>query len=210
MKTFTRTFLLMALTAVLILAAGCTTAEDEGVSANESVNDQENTNESADEADPTDSTESTEDASEENIRTVLQNLLTGPDNQLQEANESFESADEENFEQAAEKRVQYYKEKFKPYMSERLFENFMNTNGGEVFLLTAYRNDYQIKAETITFEESEETEGSYNFTVEASYKKGESSESETVEVRGLINTNDEGKVTRVHYYNPEDLRSALE
>lgn len=164
------------LTGILLLAAGCSETVKEG--ANEVESDRE-----------------------QNIRAVLNELLNGPS----EEQEKILEGPDGDLEKYVKRFDEYNNEHFKPYLSERFYEGFLNTNGTLMFLRLAYP-DYELKTEDITLEERENY---YTFTVNVSYTNNKSKESKAMNIKGNVQTNEEKKVTSIHIVNFEDFRTAL-
>ncbi|MFD1019596.1 hypothetical protein [Thalassobacillus hwangdonensis] len=146
-----------------------------------------------------------ESVSEQNIRTFLQSMLNGPDEEFIEAM-NFQDKD---FEMAAKRYAEYKIEHFKPYLSDRFFENFVGKSLMATEFLRMAHPEYKLEVEEIELEVRDEEKNSYNFTVKVTYTNIESNESDTVDFRGIADANDEGKITGVHYYNSEELYEAL-
>ncbi|MFK3959213.1 hypothetical protein [Guptibacillus hwajinpoensis] len=165
----------LLLLGILLLSMGCTNSEDAGTNAAKSE-------------------------SEQNIRAILQKLFTGPNGEQKQLIEGSNG----DLEEYANQLSEYYQENFKPYLSERSFENYIvNGNGAWRFLRMAHP-DYKLKVNDINVEENDNY---YSFTVKVSYTK--SNESKTVNVKGHAQTNEEDKVTSIQFINPEDLRTVL-
>lgn len=165
----------LLLLGVLLLSIGCTNSEDAGNNAAKSE-------------------------SEQNIREVLQKLLTGPNDEQKQIIEGSNG----DLEEYANQLSEYYQENFKPYLSERSFENYIvNGNGAWRFVRMAHPN-YKLKVNDIDVEEKDNY---YSFIVEVSYIS--SNESKTVNVKGHAQTNEEDKVTSIQFINSEDLRTVL-
>ncbi|WP_226577378.1 hypothetical protein [Halobacillus litoralis] len=135
-----------------------------------------------------------------NIRAVLQNLFNGPDGKQEKLLEGS-GGDLKNY---ADMLKEYNKKNFKPYLSDRFYEAFVRENEAFTFLKIAHP-DYELKAEEITFEESDELPNSYNFAVKVSISDG----SKMTNVKGAIDTDVLGNVIGIHYYNFENFRFAL-
>ncbi|MEC3884900.1 hypothetical protein GLW00_12420 [Halobacillus litoralis] len=178
METIKKYLKPLFLAGILLLSVGCTNSEDA-------------------------ETHAEENGSEENIRTVLEHSFTGPD----EEQEKLIEGPEGDVEEYAKELGDYREENFKPYMTERFFENYLvNTNRALMAQSLAHPN-YTLSVEDIEMEEEEDY---YTFTVEVSYMDNESNESKTVNVEGHAQTNEEDKLTSIQYSNFEDLRTALE
>ncbi|RWZ60661.1 hypothetical protein EQV77_05040 [Halobacillus fulvus] len=153
------------------------------------------------------------DPGEQNIQAVLQHTFNGPSEELEEIWDHLDHYEfgSDEYKKTFSRFGRYQQEKFKPYLTERFYEGYViNTNMGFSALRMAYSNDLELATEDIRFEESEKTENSYNFTVRGSYRDIETQDKHSMAVRGIINTNEAGKVVRIHYHNFENLRIALE
>ncbi|SDJ71946.1 hypothetical protein [Salimicrobium halophilum] len=172
LKTYGMFFLVVA---TLLLAVGCTNAEENGASADESEN-----------------------SAEENTQTVLEHIFTGPG----EEHEDLFSSDAQT---KGERLSEYYRENFKPYMSDRFYEGFVNSNGALMFLQQAHPN-YKLEPEEIALEEDK---GDYGFTVTLAYMNTENEKTETMEIKGKADTNEEGELTSINYINAEQFLEEL-
>ncbi|MGR9049691.1 hypothetical protein ACQ4XT_13780 [Halobacillus faecis] len=178
METIKKYLKPLFLVGILLLSVGCTNSED--AETNAEVN-----------------------GSEENIRTILEHTFTGPDEEQEKIINGYDG----DTEKLAKALSDYNEEHFKPYMSERFYENYaVNTNGGMTFLRMAYP-DNQLEVEDIELEEKDDY---YTFTMDVSYTNNNSNKSETMEVRGNAQTNEEDKLTSVEFNNLEDIRTTLE
>lgn len=138
-----------------------------------------------------------------NIRAILQKEFNGPSRDQEKI-----LYPHEDLEKYVKRLSEYNKENLKPYLSERFFEHYVKANGALRFLRAAYP-DYELKAEDITIKESERTENSYSFTVQVSYTKNGSNDSKTLNASGIINTNEEGKIVRIHHHDYLEFYEAL-
>ncbi len=136
-----------------------------------------------------------QDKSKQNIQTVLKNIFTGP---TEEQVKALYSGKQELF-------SEYHQENFKPYLSDRFYENFVNGVGAFMYV-NAANPDYVLEVNDIKIEEGENY---YEFNVKVSWTNKQSDESETLNVKGHAQTNEEGKVTSIKYINPEELLTAL-
>ncbi|RLL48454.1 hypothetical protein D8M04_04115 [Oceanobacillus piezotolerans] len=127
----------------------------------------------------------TQDENIETIESLLQNALTGPNDELKKIFNSGEIGD----------LVQYDKDHFEDYFAnEASYMEFVNNNNSSGILIEALKNDYNFKVENIEYEKTESDEIIYDFTLELHYQK-ESSESLEVEtVSGQANLNEEHKI----------------
>ncbi|TLS39279.1 hypothetical protein [Pseudalkalibacillus caeni] len=169
-------FMSLMLLGILLLAVGCTNSDASG-----EENEVQNT-------------------SKQNLQTVLKNVFTGP---TEEQEEMLYSVDD--MEKKSEMLSEYHQENFKPYLSERFYEDFVRTNGA--FMTVGFAPpDYVFKVKDIKIEEGKSY---YEFNVNVSYTNKQSDESEILNVKGHAQTNEEGKVTSIKYINPEDIYTAL-
>lgn len=166
----------LLLLGILLLAVGCSNSDEAG---------EEN---------------EAQDKSEQNIRSVLKNVFTGPTEE-QEKMLSFQ----EDIEKKSEMLSEYHQEKFRPYLSEGFYDNFVRTS--EAFMyVNAALPDYVLELHDIKIDKSENY---YEFNVNVVATKKQSDESETFNVKGHAQTNEEGKVTSIKYINSEEILSAL-
>ncbi|RDY70078.1 hypothetical protein DXT76_15250 [Halobacillus trueperi] len=145
-----------------------------------------------------------ESESEQNIRTVLQNTFTGPSKEQ----EKLLNGPDGQLQTYAEELGEYHMEHFKPYLSDRFFESYIvNSNMALSFLRLAHP-DYEVKVDEI---EIEEKENYYTFTVDLSYTHNKSNKTNTMNVKGNVQTNEDDKLTSIQYSSDfEDIRTALE
>ncbi|WLR46526.1 hypothetical protein LC065_13210 [Halobacillus litoralis] len=166
------------LVGILLLSVGCTNSEDAETNAEEN-------------------------GSEENIRTVLQHKFTGPNEEQEKIIKGYDG----DIEKSVKALSDYYMEHFKPYMSERFFEDYVvNTNQAMTFLRMAYP-DYQMEVEDIDMEEKENY---YTFTMNVSYTDNSSEESKTMNVKGHAQTNEDDQLSSIKFSNFEEIRTSLE
>lgn len=165
----------LLLLGILLLSMGCTNSEDAGSNAVKSE-------------------------SEQNIRVVLQKLFTGPNDEQKQIIEGPNG----DLEEYASQLSEYDQENFKPYLSERYFEDYIVNSSGAWRFVRMADPDYKLKVNEIN---TEENDNYYSFTVKVSYTS--SNESKTVNVKGHAQTNEEDKVTSIQFINPEDLRNVL-
>ncbi len=188
MKKIKKFFLSFMILAILLAAVGCANSEETGNSSGGSEPKVDKSKEA-----------------QENIKTVLENTFTGPNNEQQEI--LFKGADED-IEKYAETLTDYREENFKPYVSDDFYDNdIVKLSGGIRFLQAAHPN-YMLKVEEVALEEDDK-EGEYDFKVKVTYTKKENDESETMDVEGTASTNEEGDVKDIRYINDEEFRDAL-
>ncbi|WP_047986288.1 hypothetical protein [Ornithinibacillus californiensis] len=136
----------------------------------------------------TDNTE--QETQDENIKTmesVLQNALSGPNDELKEIiNKEGSIIDD---------LLQYEREHFEDYFAnETAFEEFVMSNQSSRILIEAIKKDYNFKIKNIEFDKTESEEIIYDFTVELQYQNEGSEKSEVELVTGEANLNEEHKV----------------
>ena len=181
-------FMPLMLLGILLLAVGCTNPEETGNSSEGSENE---------------SVDKSKEA-QENVKTVLENLLNGPNEEQEKILNHGEDVEE-----YSENLTDYQDENFKPYMSDNFYESYIiKLNGAIDFLHVAYPV-YMMKVDEIILEEREAKEGDYEFDVKVVYTNKENDESETMTLEGTASTNQEGKITSIRYMNAEEFRDAL-
>lgn len=144
-----------------------------------------------------------ESKSEHNMRMFLNELLNGPSEEQKRLLLETPDGDLEEF---GEKVSRYNEEHIKPYVSERFFEGLLNTNGTTPYLRVAHNNDYELKAEKITLEEKNNY---YEFTAQVTCTN-DNNESNTINIKGHLQMNEEDKVTSITHVNFEEFRTAME
>jgi len=145
-----------------------------------------------------------ESESVQNIRAVLKKEFNGPSKELGDV------IDHGKNKTKFERFGKYLEKNFKPYLSEGYYENYVISTVSAFRFLRAAHPEYKLKTEDIEIKESETTEGSYSFSVDVSYTKKGSNDSETIEARGIMNTNEEGEITRIEYINFVDLLTTFD
>ena len=129
------------------------------------------------------------------VTMVLEQMFSVPDEELTQYHE------EDNFEGISN----YYVEKFEPYFTEDYMEAAFNTNLLNSFHQKAYGNDVNMVISNMSVEQSEDTETAYDFEGQIDVSNGE-----TADVSGRVNTNEEGKITRIHYTEVESLLNSFD
>jgi len=156
---------------------------------------------------------SEEMGSAEHIQAVLHEEFNGPGEELKRIWDELDSLDRD----ALEKKEKYAK-KYRNYVDENLQPHYDLPDGhSDLYLIAnaynhlrqAHANGYELKIKDITIEESEKTKNSYSFTMEVSYAKEGSKQSKTLSLKGLMNTNEKGKIIRAIYHNDDELEDAL-
>lgn len=126
-------------------------------------------------------------AKDENLQTmeyVLENALTGPNEELELLieNEGLESL------------VKYEEDLYKDYFAnDTSYLDFVNSYGSTL-MIEPMRNGYKLKVRNIDFEKTDSEEMIYNFSVELQYQKEGSEKSEVEIVTGQANLNEEHKI----------------
>jgi hypothetical protein len=127
------------------------------------------------------------ESQDKNIQTiefVLQNALTGPNDQLEQIIEK----------EGLESLVKYQEDLYKEYFAnDTSYLEFVN-NYASTLMIEPMRNDYKLKVKTIDFEKTDSEEIIYNFSVELQYQKEGSEKSEVEIVTGQANLNEEHKI----------------
>ncbi|WP_270181776.1 hypothetical protein [Alkalihalobacillus sp. CinArs1] len=144
-----------------------------------------------------------ENASEQNVRTVLQKQFNGPDEEQEKLITSYDG----DLETYATILSEYNKEHFKPYMSERYYENYIVKNNGSLMFLRMAHPNHVLKVRELTIKENEDKDA-FDFTVNVT--TATNSESKPLSVEGTAHTNEDGKITSIHYLNIEDIRTTLD
>jgi PBP1b-binding outer membrane lipoprotein LpoB len=137
----------------------------------------------------------TQDQNITTIKTVLKHQFTGPDQEFVEGLDNIE------------KLEQYYEERYKAYFTEEMFNKFISAHAYD-YLLTAHNNGQQIKADTVSVEKDELTEGNYLFKLVVLHGEEESNQ-KSAEVSGKVIFNKEGKITSIKYLNDGGLSEEL-
>ncbi|WP_079508775.1 hypothetical protein [Mesobacillus jeotgali] len=127
------------------------------------------------------------------IKTVLEHQFTGPDSEFIEGTENTEKLEE------------YYEKRYKSYFTEERYNSFIAASA-YTYVLLAYNNDKEIKAEKVDVRTEE---GWYHFNVTVSYGEAGNGQN-SAEVTGKAKINDDGKITNVQYLNDGGLTSNLE
>lgn len=123
---------------------------------------------------------------DENIRTieaVLQNNLTGPDDELKQILEG---------EGELEALGQYERNLYKEYFADDTSYQEYISSYGSVLWIVPIRNDYKLEVKNIDYEKSDSKEIIYNFSIELQYQKKGSESSEVATVNG------QAKIGRAH------------
>ena len=81
----------------------------------------------------------------------------------------------------------------------------MATNMLNSFLLKANGNGVTMDIGKMSIEQSEDTETAYDFEIHIDVSNGQSAD-----ISGRVNTNEEGKITRIHYYEIQSLLNAFD
>lgn len=129
------------------------------------------------------------------VKTVLEHQFTGPEQEFIEGLDNIA------------KLEQYYEERYKAYFTEDMFNKFTSAHAYD-YLLMAHNNGQQIKADTVSVESGESTEGSYSFKIAVLYGE-DGSNQKSAEVSGKAIFNKEGKITSIQYLNDGGLSEAL-
>ncbi|SDN23067.1 hypothetical protein [Bacillus sp. OK048] len=124
---------------------------------------------------------------EKNLRTigaVLQNALTGPNDELDQKIES----------EGLEYLVKYEEDLYREYFAnDTAYLGFVN-RFASTLMIAPRRNGYQLKVKNIEYEKIDAKDMVYNFTVELQYQKEGSGKSDVEQVKGQANLNEEHKI----------------
>jgi len=126
----------------------------------------------------------TQDKNIHNMEYILQNALTGPNDELEQIieNEGLESL------------MKYEEDLYKEYFAnDTSYLEFINSYGSTL-MIEPMRNDYKLKVINIDFEKTDSKEIIYNFSVELQYQKEDSEKSEVEIVTGQANLSEEHKI----------------
>src|SRR5699024_6539597 len=160
-----------------------------------------------------------EKENEETIEAVLEQLFTGPDQELialvndpenqTVIGEVEENANEKIKEEENEREV-YLEELNCHYVTEDALELFT-----AVYLLyykvEAENNDIKMKPDDIDIEQIDEENGRYNFTMDVTYEEeADEKKSEIGKVKGYVNFTDDDKITRFEITEDEWIEGKLD
>lgn len=145
------------------------------------------------------SVEQTEKDSKINeFEAMLKESLTGPSEELTAIYKQFASEDVDETVEALKKLDSYHKDNYGNYFKDEYFQEILNKSMYfTVFQEKAYREGMKIKAEDIQVERSETNDTAYDFSVNVHLSDSE----EVWNVEGRINTDENGKITRIRYTN---------
>lgn len=142
----------------------------------------------------------TQDENIETIDAVLQNALSGPDDELKKA---FES------EETIENTDQYDRDHYKGYFAnDTAYVEFVSSYG-TVLMTIPMREGYTLKINNIEYEKIDSKESIYNFSADIQYQKEGSEESGVEVVTGQVNLNKEHKIEET-LIRLKDLWSAID
>ncbi|WP_181348209.1 hypothetical protein [Thalassobacillus sp. CUG 92003] len=146
------------------------------------------------------------------IETVLHQQFTGPDQTLMDllddpANSTIIGNGETTTPDAPTQLDVYLEEKYRPYFSERMYEEFIGTYALE-YHTSPSNNGYQLDVETTKIEDVATTEGAYDFTVNVLYKK-KGGEERHANVTGRMNINKESTITKYRLMDDDGLSKSL-
>lgn len=127
----------------------------------------------------------THDENIQTIEAVLQNNLTGPDDELKQILKG---------EGKLEALGQYEENLYKDYFADETSYQEYISSYGSVLWIEPIRNDYKLEVENIEYEKSDSKEIIYNFSIELQYRKEDSESSEVETVNGQANLNEEHKI----------------
>lgn len=142
---------------------------------------------------------------EETLEAVLEQLFTGPDQELIELvndpenqtviGEDVENTNENTNEEENELDV-YLEELNGPYFTKDALELFTSVYVLD-YQVEADNSDIKMKPDYIDIEQIDEENGRYNFTMDVTYEdEADEEKSEIGKIKGYANFTDDGKITR--------------
>ncbi|QAS51289.1 DUF4367 domain-containing protein [Halobacillus litoralis] len=136
-----------------------------------------------------------ENTTEDDVTKVLEQIFSGPDEKL---TRFYEEDDYEGV-------FDYYTDHFESFFTEEYMNQAVNTNLLGGFHQKAYGNEVNMEIGNRSIEQSEDTENAYDFEMQIDVSNGQSAE-----ISGRVNTNEEGKITRIHYIDTQSLMNAFD
>jgi|GEM_PF-6442550 len=136
-----------------------------------------------------------ESTAKDDVKIVLEQIFSGPDKELTQFYEEHNQEEISN----------YYKDQFEPYFTEKYMDQAMKTNLVSSFHQKAYGNEVKMDIGSMSVEQSEEKDTAYDFNTQIDVSNGQSAK-----VSGRVNTNEQGKITRIHYMDPQPLLHAFD
>ncbi|ASF39052.1 DUF4367 domain-containing protein [Halobacillus halophilus] len=136
-----------------------------------------------------------ESTAKNDVKKVLEQIFSGPDQELTQFYEDYNHEEISN----------YYMDQFEPYFTETYMDEAMKTNLVSSFHQKAYGNEVKMDIGSMSIEQSEDKETAYDFNTQIDVSNGQSAK-----VSGRVNTNEEGKITRIHYMDPQPLLHAFD
>ncbi|WP_027954615.1 hypothetical protein [Halobacillus kuroshimensis] len=130
----------------------------------------------------------------DDVSKVLTQLFTGPGEEVKELYE----------EGSYEKVHAYYTEQFAPYLTEDYMDQAMQTNLLTRYHQQAYSSEVKMEVENKDIQQSD-VETGYIFDYQVNVDNGE-----TADVRGRVNTNEDGEITRIYFTEGQALSHALD
>ncbi len=127
----------------------------------------------------------TQDKNIQSIEAVLNNNLTGPDDELKQILEG---------EGELEALGQYERNLYKEYFADDTSYQEYISSYGSVLWVEPIRNDYKLEVKNIKYEKTDSKEIIYNFSIELQYQKKGSESSEVATLNGQANLNEEHKI----------------
>ncbi|MCF6136473.1 hypothetical protein [Pseudalkalibacillus berkeleyi] len=96
----------------------------------------------------------------------------------------------------------YMKKHYDPLVAD--LEKMVNTNNALLFLRFAHGGGYQLQSKSIVIQKVDQTDQyAYNYEVELEYSRND--QTNTATVTGVININDDGKITLIRNVNDDGL-----
>ncbi|RWZ50132.1 hypothetical protein EQV77_17810 [Halobacillus fulvus] len=147
------------------------------------------------------------------IQTVLQNQFNGPDQKLMNLLEDPENAtfigdteEEGNNKETETELEKYFSEVYKPFFTENMYEKFIGAYAMN-YHTAAAKNNYKIEVKELKISQGDSNKDAYDFSLKVAYEGKGINGSE--KVTGKAHMNDEGKITKIQYFE-NNLLNALE
>ena len=121
------------------------------------------------------------------LQTYLKTEFTGPDDAFKNAMKKFNQNGDPSL------YIEYIEKKYKPIVTDNVYNEIVNANLSAYYLSLAYTNGYQMKPTNIVIKKAENN--GYNCEVEVEYSKNGKTNKATVKV--YININQQGKISRI-------------
>lgn len=138
---------------------------------------------------------------------IIENEFNGPSDELKKIWDDWTSNSLEDNERAIQELESYYEKNYQPYVTDNYYNKFISADA-LVPLHSAYMTGYSLKSKDIEIKEDEATEDAYSFSVKVTYSKDGKDEG-TADVKGRINLDKDGKISRFLYFDDGGLMEAM-